>query len=121
MHRRLLEWAAWSMVGDGSGYPTMSVLHEDWSPPSPGVTPTMKVSAPNSARRTQRVIAGWSARLRNTVVLHYCCPGLTVAEQADRLQCVPATLYQRVEQAHMLLRLGLEAAPRQFHHMDETG
>lgn len=107
MHLRLIEWAQWRKVGDGSGYPTMSVLHEDWSPPSPGVTPTMKVAAPISARFTDRVISGWSARLRNTVVIHYLT-NMPLAEQAQRLECAEGTVYARVEEAQRLLRRALE-------------
>lgn len=107
MHLRLVEWAQWRKVGDGSGYPTMSVLHEDWSPPSPGLTPTMKVSAPSSARVTHRVVSGWSARLRNTVAIHYLT-NMPLAEQALRLACAEGTVYARVEEAQRLLRRALE-------------
>ena len=69
MHVRLVEWAQWRRVGDGSGYPTMSVLHEDWSPPSPGVTPTMKVSTSVSVHVTHRAMASWSGRMRNTILM----------------------------------------------------
>lgn len=106
MHRRLVEWAQWRMVGDGSGYPTMSVLHEDWSPPAPGQTPTLKVAAPSAARETHRAMAGWSARLKNTVALHYLT-NLSAGEQAVRLKCAERTVYERIEQAHSLLRQAL--------------
>lgn len=108
MHQRLVDWAQWLRVGDGSGYPTMSVLHEDWSPPSPGITPTMKTSAPSSARQTHRVMRAWSATLQATVIVHYCYPGMTVAEQADRLGCAERTVVDRVERAQRLLRLALD-------------
>jgi DNA-directed RNA polymerase specialized sigma24 family protein len=109
MHTRLLEWAQWRKVGDGSGYPTMSVLHEDWSPPSPGQTPTMKVSAPSSARVTHRAMVGWSGRLRNTVALYYLT-NLPIAEQAARLECAERTVHERIDQAHGLLRAALSTA-----------
>lgn len=115
MHLRLVEWAQWCKVGDGSGYPTMSVLHEDWSPPSPGQTPTMKVAAPSSALETQRAMRGWSVRLLNTVALHYLT-NLPVAEQAVRLECAERTVYERIEQAQALLRESIE-----FRHMQERG
>jgi DNA-directed RNA polymerase specialized sigma24 family protein len=118
MHRLLQQWAQWMTVGDGSGYPTMSVLHTDWSPPSPGQTPTMKTSAPNSARRTNRLMAGWSERLRATVMLHYGFPGLSVADQAQRLGCARDTVYQRVELAQQLLRRALAGAQPEFRHND---
>lgn len=103
MHLLLVQWAQMVTVGDGSGYPTMSVLHESWQPPSPGQSPTLKVAAPSAARRTHRVIGGWSMRLRNTVILHYCT-NMPVAEQALRLDCDERTVYTRIEQAHGLLR-----------------
>lgn len=103
MDGRLRAWAQYVTVGDGSGFPTMSVLHSEWQPPPPGVTPTMKVAAPSSARQTHRVIAGWSMRMRNTVALYYCTT-LSIEDQAERLECAPRTVHQRVEEAHRLLR-----------------
>lgn len=121
MHQRLLAWAQWVTVGDGSGYPSMSVLHEDWSPPSPGMTPTMKVAAPSSARETHLAMAGWSARLRNTVALYYCTQ-LPIAEQASRLGCAPSTVHERIGQAHALLRSWLdERANGEFRKLEKTG
>jgi hypothetical protein len=108
MHQLLLAWAQWLRVGDGSGYPTMSVLHEDWTPPSPGVVPTLKVAAPNGARRTDRVLRGMSRTLYVTALVHYCYPSMTVAKQADRLGCCERTVYSRVEQVQVLLREALE-------------
>lgn len=106
MHQRLLAWAAWVTVGDGSGFPTMSVLHQNWSPPAPGTTPSMKVSAPSSAKQTHRIVATWSLRQRNTVVLYYCTQ-LPVAEQAARLECAERTVHARISAAHRALRMEL--------------
>lgn len=119
MHRRLLEWAQWRKVGDGSGYPTMSVLHEDWSPPSPGLMPTMKVAAASSARSTHRAVRTLSARLRNTVAVHYLT-NLPIAEQARRLECAVSTVYERVEQAQALVRVALDAMQKEFRHMEQV-
>lgn len=44
MDARLWLWAERLKCGDGSGYPVKCTIHPDWSPPSPGITPTMKVS-----------------------------------------------------------------------------
>lgn len=107
MHQRLLAWAQWVTVGDGSGYPSMCVLHESWSPPTPGTAPTMKVAAPSSARQTHRIIASWSVRMRNTVVLYYCTQ-LPVAEQAERLGCDESTVHKRIGAASIMLRQALE-------------
>ena len=119
MHLRLVEWAQWRKCGDGSGYPTMSVLHESWSPPSPGMTPTLKVAAPSSARATHRAMQGWSVRLRNTVAVHYLT-NMPIAEQAQRLDCAERTVYERIEQAQALLRQALAERGAEFRHMQET-
>ena len=111
MHLRLVEWAQWRRVGDGSGYPTMSVLHEDWSPPSPGVTPTMKVSTSVSVHVTHRAMASWSGRMRNTIAVHYLA-NLPIAEQAARLDCAERTVYERIDQAHRMLRAWLDEYAR---------
>lgn len=111
MHVRLVEWAQWRRVGDGSGYPTMSVLHEDWSPPSPGVTPTMKVSTSVSVHVTHRAMASWSGRMRNTIAVHYLA-NLPIAEQAARLDCAERTVYERIDQAHRMLRAWLDEYAR---------
>ena len=100
---RLQRWAAWLSVGDGSGYPVMSVLHPEWQPPSPGITPTMKVSSISDARETHRAISRlMSKRMAHTLVLHYCM-NLSTAEKAMRLECTESTVIQRVDQAHRVL------------------
>ena len=100
---RLQRWAAAVTVGDGSGFPTMSVLHPEWQPPSPGQTPTMKTSAHSDVRETHREIGFLSMRLANTVVLHYCLK-LPLAAQAERLECGESTVIKRLELAHRQLR-----------------
>lgn len=102
IERRLQDWAQWLKVGDGSGYSTKCTLHPEWSPPSSGMTPTMKVGAPSSARQTHRAISFLSVRLANTLVLHYVT-NLSVSEQAARLECEPATVEQRIWKAHRQL------------------
>lgn len=100
---RLLRWAEAVTVGDGSGYPSMSVLHENWSPPGGGVTPTMKAApARSDAAQTHRAIGHLSVRLQNTLVVHYCLR-LPMAEQAARLQCGERTVRARIELAHRKL------------------
>lgn len=99
---RLQRWASWLNEGDGSGYPVMSVLHQDWQPPSPGITPTMKVSSVTDVGETHRAVRRLSLRLRNTVLIQYCF-NLTLAEKAERLGCGEQTVVQRVDLAHRLL------------------
>jgi DNA-directed RNA polymerase specialized sigma24 family protein len=103
---RLQRWAQWVTAGDGSGFPTMSVLHREWTPPSPGTTPTLKVAAGSDVRQTHRALAQLSVRLRNTVVVHYCHK-VPLVEQARRLECAESTVVQRVALVHQHLRLWL--------------
>ena len=91
----LLEWAQWLNVGDGSGYSTMSVLHQDWSPPTPGITPTLKTSPASRVRELHRCIGMLSIRLANTMVVVYC-QQLPPVEQARRLHCSESTVRSRV-------------------------
>lgn len=109
VEQRLRDWAQWLRVGDGSGYPAKSVLHPHWSLPSAGTTPTLKVTAPSSARATHRAIGRLSERLQATVVLHYCTQ-LSVVDQASRLECQPDTIGQRLRTAHSMLARDLGAA-----------
>lgn len=96
---RLKEWAYWLTVGDGSGYSTKSTLHPEWSPPSKGTTPTMKVAAHTNAPETHRAVLMLSERLQHTLKLHYTTQ-LNLADQAIRLECQPDTVYARVWKAH---------------------
>ena len=100
----LRRWAAAvAGEGDGSGYPTKSVLHEDWSPPAPGQTPTMKtVTRGADVLRVHAAVAQLSMRERNTVVVHYC-KRLSLDEQAIELGCQPVTVKKRVEAIHRAL------------------
>lgn len=99
---RLQRWAQWLNVGDGSGFPVLSVLHPEWQPPSPGITPTMKVGSASDVRATHRAIARLSLRLANTLVVHYCMK-LPLPEQARRLDCAESTVLARVDMAHSRL------------------
>jgi DNA-directed RNA polymerase specialized sigma24 family protein len=110
---RLLRWAEWCHSGDGSGYPVKSVLHEDWSPPSPGMTPTLRVAPHNDARQTQRLVGQLSERMQLALLLHYV-KRMPAAHAADVMECRPDTVHARIEAAHgALLRL-LEAEQREF-------
>ena len=121
IHARLLAWAQYVTVGDGSGYPAMSVLHPEWQPPAPGTTPTMKVSAPSMAAQTHRAIGMLSLRLANTLVVHYVLK-LPMAEQAERLECEERTVYLRVEAAQRQLRGLLMDGPQStFCNIQEVG
>ena len=106
----LVRWAAVVVEGkDGSGYPSMSVLHEDWSPPSPGQTPTLKVVRGTSdVRRTHAALLQLTQRQRNTVAVHYC-RRLPLVEQGAVLGCEGKTVLERVGVIHRALARLLDA------------
>ena len=108
IEQRLQDWAQWMKVGDGSGYPTKCTIHPMWSPPSAGITPTMKVGHASTAPQTGRAIRMLSERLQNTLVLHYVT-NLSVVDQAARLSCKPETVDARLRTAHRLLLVALRA------------
>ncbi|MCU7370246.1 hypothetical protein PEC18_05020 [Paucibacter sp. O1-1] len=106
MEQRLLAWAAWVKGGHTSaGYPTKSVLHESWMPPTPGQTPTMR-SAPSCGdvqqQQTHRDILALSVRLQNTLVVVYL-DRARPDEQVYRLDCQASTVRARVVEAKRLL------------------
>ena len=109
MEERLQRWAQAVTVGDGSGFPVMSVLHPEWQPPSPGITPTMKTAAASDARETHRALKTLSQRLQNTVAVHYCMK-LPLDVQAQRLGCAVDTVHGRIEAAHRALWAALDRA-----------
>lgn len=109
METRLREWAAWlTSGGSGDGYAAMSVIHPDWSPPSPGTTPTLKVSGRSSQREraVHDAVRQLSRRLQSTLLVYYC-KRLSVAEQAGMLQCAEPTVHARVREAKRLLAIAL--------------
>ncbi len=101
VHAALQRWAAAVGEGkDGSGFPTMSVLHPNWSPPAPGQTPTLKaVRGASDVRATHAALALLTVRQRNTVVVHYC-RRLSLAEQGQMLGCEPDTVTKRIGVIH---------------------
>lgn len=106
---RLQRWAQWVQVGDGSGYPVTSVLHPSWSPPSPGITPTLKEATYTDAPETHRAVGRLPIKLANAVLVHYVIKG-SIAEQAVRLECAPDTVLGRVERAHGALLAMMEVS-----------
>ena len=110
--RRLVDWAQWLRVGDASGFSRRNVLHPEWSPPGGGQTPTMAVCGDTSSvKATHAAVRQLSERQQHTVMVHYCMPGLSRAEQGRRLDCSERTVDVRIEQVHRLLRemLGITA------------
>lgn len=113
MEARLLRWAEYRKTGDGSGYPVTNVLSLDWSPPSPGLTPTMKVAPHNDARQTDRLVRRLTERMQATLVAHYI-KRLTAAQAADVLECRPDTVHARIEAAHRALMVLADTSRREF-------
>lgn len=103
MEQRLQRWAEALLVGDGTGFPSISTVHPDWSPPAPGQRPAMKVHGGSDVHATHRAVAVLPLRLRNTVVMYYVMK-LPLGEQAVRLECAERTVLERIERAHRLLR-----------------
>lgn len=111
METRLREWAAWlTSGGSGDGYAAMSVIHPDWMPPSPGTTPTMKVSGRSTQREKalHAAVLQLSRRLQSTLLVHYC-KRMSVADQAAMLECAEATVHMRVREAKRMLAATLRA------------
>lgn len=104
---RLLRWAEAVTIGDGSGYPTVGVLHQSWTPPAAGQRPVMKVGVTSDARVTHAAISLLSPRLRNAIVVHYVIKG-SIAHQAELMGCSPETVPGRLARAHVALRAALE-------------
>lgn len=107
MQGRLVAWAAWlTGGGSGQGYPTKSVLHSSWLPPTPGQTPTMVSSTGGTGRREralhQLISAELSVRLQNTLVAVYVMRA-SPAEQVVLLECQASTVRARVSEAKALL------------------
>lgn len=104
MEQRLLAWAHWlTLGGNGDGYAAMSVLHPEWTPPTPGTTPTLKVGTSDAYHRaTHQAVLTLSRRLQATLLVHYC-KRLPVAEQAEQLQCAVPTVHARVREAKVQL------------------
>lgn len=110
MESRLREWAGWLTAGGcGDGYAAVNVLSQDWSPPTPGMRPSLKVG--RSDRRERAVHAAvvqLSTTLQATLVVHYC-KRLTVADQAKLLQCGLSTVNTRVREAKVKIAALLAA------------
>lgn len=99
---RLQRWAEACTVGDGSGYATMSVLHPNWSPPSGGQAPSLKVARATDALETARAVDQLSLKLHQAVIVHYCKRG-PIWQQCDELDCSERTLHDRIAAAHVRL------------------
>lgn len=102
MQQRLMSWAEAMAVGDGSGYPVMSVIHPHWTPPSSGAMPTLKTGSNWHVRETHRAIGKLPDRLIATLVVHYVLRQ-SMRNQALMLCCTVDTIHARVERAHQLL------------------
>jgi DNA-directed RNA polymerase specialized sigma24 family protein len=108
---RLQAWATWLTAGGcGDGYPTKSVLHSSWLPPTPGQTPTMTTSTGDGGWREralhQIISTALSVRLQNTLVVVYVMRA-SAAEQAVLLDCQESTVRARVREAKAAIALAM--------------
>jgi DNA-directed RNA polymerase specialized sigma24 family protein len=108
---RLWRWAEAVKGGkDVHGYPVKCTLHPDWSPPSPGMTPTLKVAPASDVRQTHALVLQLSERMQATLSAHYIYR-MSMAQAGEMLGCRPDTVKDRVEAAHRQL-LVLASAQR---------
>lgn len=102
IERRLLEWAAWTMRGSSAdGYPTKSVLHPSWCPPTPGRTPTMKTSSTGSEVRERQIdqcVQDLPPKRRDAIVVRYLMRA-SIEEQVKRAGCTADGVRKRVQLA----------------------
>jgi DNA-directed RNA polymerase specialized sigma24 family protein len=113
---RLQRWAEWRTNGSGEGYPSISVLHREWLPAVAGAAPVLRVYGVSEVAQTHQAIGQLSARLRDTIVVHYIIRG-SVADQAAQLGCAQSTLHTRIDRAHAELQSILGS----FCNMEELG
>lgn len=100
---RLQRWAQAVTVGDGSGYPSMSVIHPNWMPPTKGSTPTIKVSRGGAdVQATHQAIGRLSVKQRDAVCLHYAYR-LSTAAHAERVGRAERTVRDRLDAARRAL------------------
>ena len=107
IQNRLQAWAAWLTGGSsGAGYPTKSVLHESWLPPTPGQTPSMRTDGGGSTRQERElhaiIASTLSVRLQNTLVVVYVMRAKP-DEQVMRLDCQQSTVRARVSEAKTII------------------
>lgn len=100
---RLWQWAERLKSGDGTGYPVKSTIHPDWSPPPQGMRPGMKVCTVRPDEGVHAMIDRLPASLKATVVAHYLLK-LSAIEAGAAMGCAPATVGERIERAHRMLR-----------------
>lgn len=126
---RLLAWAAWRTAGGcADGFPSKSVLHPSWSPPSPGITPTLHVSGRSEEQQRQMdgLIGGLTVKLRDALYVVYI-KRMAPADQAKHLRCQECTVRARVVEAKRQLGVALRGGftsyrnPLQFRHAGEAG
>lgn len=104
MERRLQAWGAWLAGGGcGDGYPSKSVLHKSWLPPTAGTLPSIKVGGGDaSERQMHAAILTLSERMARTLLLTYV-HRISGQERALRLQCQEATVRARIHEAKRYL------------------
>lgn len=115
MESRLQRWAEWCDVGEiCGGYSAINPISDDWSPPTPGRTPTPRVWRPSDARETEQAVRRLSQRLQDTLACVYV-RRMRPAEAAQWLDCTPETVPQRVRDAKCRIAAALAQDQAQRH------
>lgn len=101
MERRLVAWGVWkSAGGNGAGYPAMSVIHPNWTPPARGLPPRLPPIGASSADEIalNASIAGLSVKMRDALFVRYV-KRMSLADQAATLACSESTVLMRISAA----------------------
>lgn len=100
---RLHRWAAAVSVGDGAGYPSVSVIHPNWMPPTKGSRPAMVAARRgHDVQATHRSISTLSVKQRDAICLCYIYR-LSTARHAERAGCAERTVRDRLDAARRAL------------------
>lgn len=101
MERRLVAWGVWrSAGGNGAGYPAMSVIHPNWTPPARGLPPRMPPAAASCADEValNGRIGELSVKMRDALFVRYV-KRMSLADQAATLSCSESTVLMRIASA----------------------
>lgn len=105
MEAQLLAWGAFRAGGGcGDGYPSMSVIHPNWTIPAKGMQAKLPMPGRSSVaeRALDARIAELSVKMRDALFVRYV-KRLALAEQARMLGCEESTVGARVQQAKRIL------------------
>jgi hypothetical protein len=106
LERELVAWGSYVAGGrEVAGYPVMSVIHPNWTPPAKGM-PAKLPMRPREyirERRVDIVVRRMSRKLQDALAVRYV-RRMPYAEQAMALGCQPGTVDARVREAKRQLQ-----------------